>query len=66
MDEVSHMNFMIKWLSALYISEQTYSVWDIYKDSSDVFKRRKALYCKARSMVVFDRIMNSEEHRLPL
>jgi hypothetical protein len=55
---------MIKWLSALYISEQTYSVWEIYKDSIDPLKKKKALFCKTRSVVVFDRIMNSEEHRL--
>lgn len=54
---MNHQRFLA---SALYISEISYSLWDIWKDSSDISKRKIALKSKARAMVKYDRMLNEE------
>jgi len=52
-------------LGAYYVSELSYGYWLSSKNSENIFKRKMALYNKARSMILFDRVMRGDLREIP-
>ena len=60
MNTTEYYKHIARLMSALFVSATWEDAYPMNKDSSSRFARQRAIYARARGVVVFDRVLNDK------
>lgn len=61
---IDFLEHLVHYLGALFVSSSASMLYEDWRGGSGIVSRNRALYGRTRAVVVFDRYINNELHRI--